>query len=480
MGAKGTRGRTVNGGIMKVAGLVGSLQSVNIICSVLRAKLVALWIGPVGIALFGIFNSALDMISLVVQLGLRPSAVRELGRADHASVPRIVRALRVTALCLGVGGAILTLCFAPLLSRISFGDGSWWWAFAWLAVAVFLLSLNNAESAVFQGLGRFRKLARCSMIGSLGGCLVSVPMFYFWRIDSIVPSILAYAVCSWLALGFYREKVPAPAAEDLGLRRNLRTGRQLVTFGMYLTVMGIVNYGVTYLFLAYLNVVADETVVGYYQAGVTLVNRYGSLVFAALSMEYLPRLSAHAHSRNRTELMVSNQFFLLVVCLAGVLSMFVALSPLLIRLFYSDSFLPVLPFVVLAAGATLFKGVSWCLGVEVLARGDGRVFLVTEISSGALNLLLSMLLYRLWGFTGLGVAYVLWYLSYTGIAWYVYRHRYGLRLRGPVTGAVAVALLFVAPVVALALAGHPYWGLPLAIVAALWSFRTLRRKFLGR
>lgn len=480
MGAKGTRGRTVNGGIMKVAGLVGSLQSVNIICSVLRAKLVALWIGPVGIALFGIFNSALDMISLVVQLGLRPSAVRELGRADHASVPRIVRAVRVTALCLGVGGAILTLCFAPLLSRISFGDGSWWWAFAWLAVAVFLLSLNNAESAVFQGLGRFRKLARCSMIGSLGGCLVSVPMFYFWRIDSIVPSILAYAVCSWLALGFYREKVPAPATEDLGLRRNLRTGRQLVTFGMYLTVMGIVNYGVTYLFLAYLNVVADETVVGYYQAGVTLVNRYGSLVFAALSMEYLPRLSAHAHSRNRTELMVSNQFFLLVVCLSGVLSMFVALSPLLIRLFYSDSFLPVLPFVVLAAGATLFKGVSWCLGVEVLARGDGRVFLVTEISSGALNLLLSMLLYRLWGFTGLGVAYVLWYLSYTGIAWYVYRHRYGLRLRGPVTGAVAVALLFVAPVVALALAGHPYWGLPLAIVAALWSFRTLRRKFLGR
>lgn len=164
MGAKGTRGRTVNGGIMKVAGLVGSLQSVNIICSVLRAKLVALWIGPVGIALFGIFNSAFDMISLVVQLGLRPSAVRELGRADHASVPRIVRAVRVTAFCLGVGGAILTLCFAPLLSRISFGDGSWWWAFAWLAVAVFLLSLNNAESAVFQGLGRFRKLDRKSVV----------------------------------------------------------------------------------------------------------------------------------------------------------------------------------------------------------------------------------------------------------------------------------------------------------------------------
>ena len=471
--------RAVNRGIMKVAGLVGSLQTVNILCSVLRAKLVALWIGPVGIALFGIFNSALEMISLVVQLGLRPSAVRELGRADHASVPRIVRAVRVTAFCLGIGGAVLTLCFAPLLSRVSFGDGGWWWAFAWLAMAVFLLSLNNAETAVFQGLRRFRKLARCSMIGSLGGFLVSIPMFYFWRLDSIVPSIIAYAVCSWIALGLYREKVAVPEIEDMRLRRNLEMGKKLVTFGMYLTVMGVVNYGVTYLFLAYLNMVADETVVGYYQAGVTLVNRYGSLVFAALSMEYLPRLSAHSHSLRRTELMVSNQLFIITICLAGVLSLFVALSPMLVRLFYSGDFLPVLPFVVLAGGGTLLKGVSWCLGMVILARGDGRTFLVTEISSGLVNLLLSMLHYRYLGFVGLGCAYVLWYLIYTGMVWYVYRHRYGLVLRGSVVALLSLAFLFVVPTVVLALAGHPYWALPLAVVAAMWSFVMLRRKFLG-
>lgn len=120
------------------------------------------------------------------------------------------------------------------------------------------------------------------------------------------------------------------------------------------------------------------------------------------------------------------------------------------------------------------------MGIVILARGDGRTFLVTEISSGLINLLLSMLLYRLWGFAGLGSAYVLWYLSYTGIVWYVYRFRYGLRLRGPVLAVLSASFICVAPVVAIALAGHPYWGLPLAVVAAMWSFRALRRKFLGR
>ena len=115
----------------------------------------------------------------------------------------------------------------------------------------------------------------------------------------------------------------------------------------------------------------------------------------------------------------------------------------------------------------------------ILARGDGRTFLVTEISSGLVNLLLSMLLYRCWGFVGLGCAYVLWYLVYTGMVWYVYRHRYGLVLRGPVVALFSLAFLFVVPTVVFALAGHPYWALPLAVVAALWSFVMLRRKFLG-
>ena len=151
---------------MKVGGLVGSLQMVNVGCGILRSKLVALWLGPVGVGLFGLLTSALEMLSMLAQLGLRPSAVRELGVVSHAGIPRVVRTIRITALTLGIAGALLTLACSPLLARITFGDTSWWWAFAWLSLAVLLNAVNNAEGGVFQGLKRFRKLARCSMAGS--------------------------------------------------------------------------------------------------------------------------------------------------------------------------------------------------------------------------------------------------------------------------------------------------------------------------
>ena len=468
----------VNAGIMKVAGMIGSLQMVNILCSIMRAKLIALWIGPVGVGLFGVYNSALEMIALVAQMGIRPSAVRELGKADHRSVSRIVVAVRRTALLLGLAGALRTLCFSPLLSRISFGDTSRWWGFAWLSVAILLMALNNAEGAVFQGLRRFRKLARCSMAGSVGGFLVSVPLFYWLRVDSIVPSILAYVVCTWLAMGFYREKVPAPT-DGFPRQERYAISRRLVTFGAYLTVMGVMNYGITYLFLAYLRAVSDDVTIGYFQAGSTFVNRYGSLVLTALAMEYLPRLSAHAHSPRRTGLMVSNQIFLSTIALAGVLSFLAALSPMILRLFYSSEFMPVLPFLVLAGGATLLKGVSWCMAVEMMARGDGRTFLVTELVSGGLHLALSIAGFRLGGFIGLGIGYVVWYGLYTLMVWLVYRFRYGLRLYGPVGGVMGMACLFILPTVGLALAGYPYWGLPVAICGGLWSAVKLRAKFRG-
>lgn len=472
-------GGRVNSSIMKVAGLIGSLQVVNILCSILRSKLVALWMGPVGFGLFGIFNSAMEMTALVAQLGLRPSAVRELGKADHGSVPALVKGIRRTALVLGCAGGLLTVACSPLLSRISFGDNSWWWAFAWLGVAVALLSVNNAEGAIFQGLSRFRKLARCSMYGSVGGCLVSIPMFYFWRLDSIIPSILAYIVCTWLALGVYREKIEEPRG-GLSWRDTAAMSRRLVTFGMYLTVMGVMNYGITYIFLGYLNHVADEAIVGYYHSGSTLINRYAALIITALSMEYLPRLSAHAHSRRRTELTVSNQMFLTMIALTGVLSVFVSLSPLVIEILYSSEFMPVLPFVVLAAAGTLVKAFAWCMSTVMMARGDGKIFLYTELISGVVNISLSIAGFHIGGFAGLGVAYVLWFGIYAAMVWYVYRIRYGMRLHGPVGGVCAAAAVAVLPPVALALAGMPYWGIPWALCAAAWSLVQLRRKFNGQ
>ncbi|MDE7119034.1 MAG: hypothetical protein K2O10_00315, partial [Muribaculaceae bacterium] len=76
--------------ILRVLGIFSGVQGTQMLCSIVRVKLVALWIGAAGIGLFGIFNSAMEMISNISQMGLRTSAVRAIAASPRQSVQAMV------------------------------------------------------------------------------------------------------------------------------------------------------------------------------------------------------------------------------------------------------------------------------------------------------------------------------------------------------------------------------------------------------
>ena len=192
---------------MKAMGLFGGVQVVGILCSIIRTKLVALWIGPVGVGLFGLYNQALDMINTATNLSIRQSSVRDVSQAvqrnDVSLISRIITVVRRWSLWLGLGGTLLTMALAPLLSQITFGDTAHVWGFVALSAGVLLMAITNGEYAVFQGLAKLRKLARVTMFGTLSGLAISIPLFYYLREDSVLPSIIAYAAsCAFFAILF--------------------------------------------------------------------------------------------------------------------------------------------------------------------------------------------------------------------------------------------------------------------------------------
>ena len=185
--------------ILKAMGVFGGVQVLNILCSLVRNKLVAIWIGPAGVGLFALFNQALEMLNIATNLGVRNSSVRDISQAvekrDTTLIACILTVVRRWSLWLGLGGALITMAIAPLLSRYTFGDFNHVWHYVALSAAVLFMALTNGEYAVLQGLSKLKKLASVTVTGTIGGLLISIPMFYFWREDSVLPSIIAYALC---------------------------------------------------------------------------------------------------------------------------------------------------------------------------------------------------------------------------------------------------------------------------------------------
>lgn len=448
-------------------GLFGSVQVVGIVCSIVRNKLVALWLGATGLGLFGLFNQALDMISTATALDMRRSSVRDISQAlkqgDATLVARIVTTVRRWALWLGLAGALLTVTLAPVLSRLTFGTDRYVWSFVALAVAVLLMALSNGEQAVLQGLSKLNRLARVGLWCSLGGLAVSVPLFYWLREDSIVPSIVAYAACGLVAAWVLRDR--EYPHQRLTAAQTFTAGRDFMRLGVFMTVGSFVGILADYAFRAWL-AHTSLAEVGFYNAGFTLFTKYTGLVFTALGMEFYPRLASVARGKLRVRVYLGQEIGLLLNVLVPFLSLFILLRTPIVRVLYSEEFVGIVTFVSWGLVGIVFKAVSWCLAFVILARGDGKVYLVVEALDALFGITLNITFYQLWGLNGLGASFVVWYALYTGMVAAVYFFRYRFTLSPWVGVHVAWATVVVA-LVMLLVELQWYWaaaGLTAAVI----------------
>ena len=250
-------------------------------------------------------------------------------------------------------------------------------------------------------------------------------------------------------------------------------GRGFIVLGIYMTISAFAAMLASYIFMVYLNHEADVTTVGHYQAGYTLVNRYVGLIFTAIAMEYYPRLSQTIAHRGRCSTMVSHEIKITLWVLVAVIAVFISAKDLIITLLYAAEFKTIAPFITWAIVGMVFRAVSWCMAFVILARGDGKLYLITETSSAFIGLALNIVAFELWGLDGLGFAYILWYVIYTIIVASVYRYRYYMRLgKGIVRLIIFATVTSVSAALLSTFVG--WWGASIvAVVAVFFSARRL-------
>ncbi len=462
---------------MKAMGLFGGVQIAGILCSIIRTKLVAMWIGPVGVGLFGLFNNALEMISTGTNLGIRSSSVRDISQAltghDPGLVARMVSVVRKWSMWLGLAGALTTLLLAPLLSQVTFGDTTHIWGFVALSIAVLLQALTNGEYAILQGTARLKRLATVTLWGTVVGLAVSIPLFYLLRERSILPSILAYAAALAVFAWLFRNRDYPPAV--MSRHETFDMGKGFVRLGIYMTLGNFASILASYAFNSWLNINAGTEAVGYYQAGYTLLNKYTGLILTALGMEYYPRLSKVADSRIRLRAFVSQEINLAIAVMAPVVALFILLREVIVWILYTPEFNVIFSFVSWGMIGTVLRTLSWCLAFTILAKGDGKTYLWTEVASAIINLVLNIVFYRWWGLTGLGIAFLVSYLLYTLIIAVVYFKVYRLS----VTRACLYNLLWTLAVAAAVMAAMETGQLPIAIIVTVVSLIVASRQIIG-
>lgn len=429
--------------IIKAMGVFAGVQSAGMLCSVIRAKLIALWIGPAGVGLNALLTNSLELLGQLTQAGIRVSAVRSIAAAPEGEKQAaIIGSLLRWSIWLGCGGAVLTLLLAPLLSMVTFGSMSGSWMFVLLALAVLASAISAGRSAALQGTGALKRLARLTVTAVVISTLMAIPLFYCLRMDSIVWVVTLFAVVQ--ALVFYSDShVRRDALGGMSHRECFSLGMPFIRLGLVLTLSNALTMVSSYVITVFLNRYASTEEVGIYQAGFAIINNYMGILVSALTVEYFPRLSANISQRRRCEVLVSHQLVVLMTLLVPGVTVFLMLRSQVVWLLYSADFNAVVPYLTFAVGGGVLRMVSSCMALCMLASADSRAYMATETCSSLTGMLLAIGGYMLGGIAGMGAAYLIWYALYTAAVWLVYRFRYRMRLRRRALLALAAGLALI-------------------------------------
>jgi len=204
---------------------------------------------------------------------------------------------------------------------------------------------------------------------------------------------------------------------------------------------------------------------GNYQAAWALGGIYVGFILQAMGTDFYPRLSAVADDEVASTRMVNEQARVSLLLAGPGLLATLALSPLVMAVFYSAEFAGAVPLLRWFCLGMLLRVVAWPMGFIILAKGKQQIFFWTELAAATVQVGLTWLLLDLVGLAGAGIAFVGLYLWHGLLIYGLVQGLYGFRWsrENLVLGAVFVGLtgLVLAAVELL-----PFWpGFAVAAVA---------------
>ncbi|MDR3448852.1 MAG: O-antigen translocase [Alphaproteobacteria bacterium] len=367
--------------IIRSSSIIGGAQVANYIIGLLRTKLVAMWLGPSGVGLIGLYASAIGLAGVVSSLGVNSSGVREVVRAsskeDIAEVARTVIILRRVCWATGLLGWVVVAVLSEPISSIMTGSPQYARTIAALGSLLLLGAISGGQLAVLQGLRRVGDLARANVLGALLGSIVSVSIYYALGEAGIVPAMIASAVavlgCSyWFA---QRVSLKAQAVSWAQTRRGFN---RLIGLGLAFMWAGVAGACLEMFTRSMITRKFGIEAVGIYQAAWALSGVFASFVLTAMGTDFYPRLTAIIHDHAKAARAVNEQTEIgILLALPGLLAV-LAFAPLAIKILYTSQFLPAAGLLPWMALGVFGRVVSWPLGYIQLAVGDPRWYAATE------------------------------------------------------------------------------------------------------
>jgi O-antigen/teichoic acid export membrane protein len=385
-------------------------------------KVVAAVIGPAGIALLGQLNN-FSTITLGISNGGITTGITKYISEYSSSRKKYILFLG-TGFWITVFFSILTsfvlILGAGYFSRLILHDEKYKYVFYFFGTTITFYALNALLISVINGFKEYKKYIIANILGSIVGLIFSVILSINYGIPGALISAVTFQSIVFLLTLFIIHK-------SYWFEWRIFTGKfsKLVAGKLgHFSLMALVS--------AVLVPVAQLIVRGYITRNQTLVkaglwegiNRisgmYLMVITTSLSVYYLPRL-AEIKNNNEIKKEVFGVYRLIIPALIAATLVIFLLRKLIIQILFTKEFSGMQELFGFQLAGDIFKMSGWILGYLMIAKAMTRTYITMEVTSAALQVLLSILFINLYGTIGATIGYALGHLIYFSIMMIIFR-----------------------------------------------------------
>lgn len=440
--------------------------------SLVGSKFVALFLGTTGIGTVGLLQNTLAIISSITGFGINISGVRMVALAkaqkDDVLFSKTVLVLKRWSIATGVLGILITFILAKPLSLWTFNSTEYVNWFLILSVNFIFSSLAVNKMVLLQGSRAMKTIAVSTVVYAVAVTSISVPIYYFFRMDGIVAVLVLTALLNFIINWFFARKIEVVPV-SVTFKETISRGKEMIQLGFLLSINVIFGQITAYLLKLYFNFQhTTESVLGLYIVATTLLLTYVGMVFSAMSTDFYPRLTEVQADNKQVKELVNDQLEIALLLITPLIIVFYFFAPLVVTILYSTEFLNVVVILKWALFAIIIKAIIWPLAFIILAKGEKMLYFKQEIFSDAMNIGFTIVGYHYFGLIGIGLAMAANYIVYGVYVFYIVKQKFSFNFRKNTMGIILKsALLGTLAALTVSLMDYPnaYWVL--ALLSAL-------------
>ena len=369
-------------------------------------KVVAVFLGPSGMAILGNFRNLGAMLKSVATLGISTSLVKLVAenKENKTALSELYATFLSVFIIISSFLAIGVFFFAEAIGQLLFHSNQWTIPIRIVGLSLPLVLLTTFWLAIYNGLEQFKTIVLVQLVSSVLVFIVTISLIYFHSIDGAIWAIALSELLMVLVTfvfvvkdkRFFQFKLRFLIKKDYLIAIQKFSAMALLTAIIAPLTLLLIRNAIT------TNYSLVEA--GYWEATTKLSSFYMLFFTSGLSLYYMPKLaSLSTDEAFKQEVKVYFSSFV-PLFLVMLLVLFFS-KEWILKWVFTAEFLKLQSVLIWQFLGDFFKILTLAFGYQILVKARLKVYFFLEITFNLSYLLLSLYLIKTRGYEGAIQAY---------------------------------------------------------------------------